>query len=431
MKNNQYRGILGGVGYLVAHNKRIPKREYHAYILLPNKGHRPDLSDRPYVVLTHKYLDALDANRNIQHLQQEFGKDWLDLIVIKFEAFPSFKEASDFAAELCRMIAIVKKSETNQNPDTIGDESTENLTEKLNDVTLAGPIFKSKEKNNKYYGVIDGIGYAVSRPIKRKYYAFLLRNADDRIRDWRAFSPSGELVKNFYKICTAAANRTISTEDDFSKLCKLNTVLALRKAFGNETWNSLKFFRFGEFDSFKEASEFIRDRVMLQNRPVDVTDVPEETISPMNDVTLRGSIFKSKEKTDEFLKKVKDDLNSRYGTMSEKIVEVNKAKSELNSVYGRKAFLSGPVPWDKLNTMEIQFDGMGGALVKFRNRFIALLMVNDIRYISNDVITFNSEYVQSQSWSTTNPDGSGITVEISFDPDPNFATGYIKLKRTK
>ena len=92
MKNNQYRGILGGVGYLVAHNKRTPKREYHAYILLPNKGHRPDLSDRPYVVLTHKYLDALDTNRNIQHLQQEFGKDWLDLIVIKFEAFPSFKE---------------------------------------------------------------------------------------------------------------------------------------------------------------------------------------------------------------------------------------------------------------------------------------------------------------------------------------------------
>ena len=55
-------------------------------------------------------------------------------------------------------------------------------------------------KNNKYYGVIDGIGYAVSRPIKRKYYAFLLRNADDRISDWRAFSSSGELVKNFYKI---------------------------------------------------------------------------------------------------------------------------------------------------------------------------------------------------------------------------------------
>lgn len=284
-------------------------------------------------------------------------------------------------------------------------------------------------KNNKYYGVIDGIGYAVSHPIKRKYYAFLLRNADDHIRDWRAFSSSRELVKNFYKI-DRAANRTISTEDDFSKLCKLNTVLALRKEFGNETWNSLKFFRFGEFDSFKEASEFIRDRVMLQNRPGNVTDVPEETISPMNDVTLRGSIFKSKEKTDEFLKKVKDDLNSRYGTMSEKIVEVNKAKSELNSVYGW-ALVSGPVPWDKLNTMEIQFDGMGGALVKFRNRFVALLMVNDILYISNDVITFNSEYVQPWSWSTTNPDGSGIMVEISFDPDPNFTTGYIKLKRTK
>lgn len=285
-------------------------------------------------------------------------------------------------------------------------------------------------KNNKYYGVIDGIGYAVSRPIKRKYYAFLLRGTDNRFRDWKAFSSSGELVKDFYKI-DEAANRTISTEDDLLSYCKLNTVLALRKEFGNETWNSLKFFRFGEFDSFKEASEFIRDRVMLQNRPVDVTDVPEETISPLNDVTLAGPIFKSKEQTDEFLKKVKDDLNSRYGTMSEKIVEVNKAKSELNSVYGRKAFLSGPVPWDKLNTMEIQFDGMGGALVKFRNRFIALLKANDIRYISNDVITFNSEYVQSQSWSTTNPDGSGITVEISFDPDPNFATGYIKLKRTK
>ena len=119
------------------------------------------------------------------------------------------------------------------------------------------------------------------------------------------------------------------------------------------------------------------------------------------------------------------------GLCLKKIVEVNKAKSELNSVYGRKAFLSGPAPWDKLNTMEIQFDGMGGALVKFRNRFIALLMVNDIRYISNDVITFYGDYVQPWSWSTTNPDGSGITVEISFDPDPNFATGYIELKKSK
>lgn len=260
-------------------------------------------------------------------------------------------------------------------------------------------------KNNNYYGIVNGVGYAVSRPINKKYYAFLLRSGDDAIRDWKITANNeADGALTFMKL-DEFSNRRISNEDEFSRICKLNTLLALRKAFGDTTWSEIKFFRFGEFNSFKEASEFIRNRVdfILNPKKSDTRSITEL----LNDVTLAGPIFKNKDKTDEFLNKVKDDV-----------------KSELNARYGS-------LSQAKREGFEVDFDEGGRALITFRDHYIALLRSCDLHYIGWDRITFKSKNVEPDTWTFTEADASAIIVNIAFNSYHGITEGYIELHYTK
>ena len=266
-------------------------------------------------------------------------------------------------------------------------------------------------KNNKYYGIVNGVGYVVSRAINKKYYAFLLRSGGDAIRDWKTSANSGADGTSTFMKLDELYNRIISNEDEFARICKLNTLLVLKKEFGDTTWGEIKFFRFGEFNNFKEASEFIRERVGL-------------ILDPKNDVALAGPIFKNKDKTDEFLNKVKDNLVSRHERLAENIVRVNNVKSELNDYYK-------PLSQLKKDGFDVDFDEAGRALITFREHYIALLRSCDLRYIGRNMIVFKSKNVEPDTWTFTEDDASAVIVNITFNSYPGFNEGYIELRRTK
>lgn len=77
--------------------------------------------------------------------------------------------------------------------------------------------------------------------------------------------------------------------------------------------------------------------------------------------------------------------------------------------------------------MTIRFDGYGRALVEFCGNFVALLMVDELRYMSSDFIIFESEYVRPRELVFTFSDTSATKLIIGFTDPNNVHRGFIRL----